>query len=483
MPGSYRDFPPKSPQCHRFAERVEDVKPSVWVEFTGLAAECKAVNIGQGFPDSPMPRFVARMLENVAQHPERTDWHQYSRGFGHPRLTNALAKVYSSTLGVNVNAQTNVLVTVGAYLSLYYSFMGWLNNGDEVIVLDPAFDCYVPQILMAGGVPIPVVLSLPADPKSSADYTLNVKTIEEKISERTKMIVVNNPHNPTGKLFTQEELEKIADIAGRHNLLVVADEVYEWHVYGGKKMMRFASLPGMYERTITIGSAGKAFSVTGWKLGWSVAPAELLEPLRRIHQNCVFTCPTPIQEAVAEAFEKELEILKTNPAESYLKKGITLDLIRQRDRMASILRSAGMKPIIPDSDETNDPLDFRFVRWMCREKKLAMIPNSAFYTDINKQDNDHFVRVCFFKTANMVENATETDLKTFKDFLTQYNAVAEQCFISCITDFTTRTVNNAEDQCCSNCLDKFLKMTQRMSLRFQEHQLIQNEAQEPLGLK
>lgn len=150
-----------------------------------------------------MPRFVAGMLESVARHPERTDWHQYSRSFGYLRLTNALSRLYSSTLGVNVDAQQNVLVTVGAYLSLYYSFMGWLNDGDEVIALDPAFDCYVPQIRMAGGVPVPILLNLSSEPRSSKDYMLNVKAIEEKISNRTKMIVLNNPHNPTGKLFTR----------------------------------------------------------------------------------------------------------------------------------------------------------------------------------------------------------------------------------------------------------------------------------------
>uniref|UniRef100_A0A183E4Z1 Aminotran_1_2 domain-containing protein n=1 Tax=Gongylonema pulchrum TaxID=637853 RepID=A0A183E4Z1_9BILA len=242
-----------------------------------------------------LPAFVAKILEEIAKHPEKTEWHQYTRGFGLPRLTSVLSRLYSNLLGVEVNAQQNVLVTVGAYLSLYYAFLGWLNHGDKVIVLDPAFDCYVPQIRMAGGVPISVALSLPPNPTSSADYTLNLKAIEEKIDKQTKMIVLNNPHNPTGKLFTREELEGLADIVRRHNLLVVADEVYEWHVYDGKKMIRFATLPDMYERTITIGSAGKAFSATGWKLGWSVAPADLLEPLRRIHQNCVFTCSTPTQ--------------------------------------------------------------------------------------------------------------------------------------------------------------------------------------------
>ncbi|MCP9265217.1 Kynurenine--oxoglutarate transaminase 3 [Dirofilaria immitis] len=317
----------------KHCEIFSDLDDALQIEFTSLAAECKAVNIGQGFPDTHMPGFVAKMLKMLPT---------IQNELIGISTTNALVKLYSRTLGIDVDALQNILVTVGAYLSLSYSFMGWLNDGDEVIVLDPAFDCYVPQILMTGGVPIPVVLDLPSEPKSSKDYTLNVKAIEEKISNRTKMIVLNNPHNPTGKLFTQEELEKIADIVVRHIVII-------------------SSLPDIYKRTITIGSAGKAFSITGWKLGWSIAPAELLEPLKRILQNCVFTCPTPIQ------------------------KGITSELIYRRDRMASILRSAGMKPIIPDSDGpfkvvdgSNDPLDFRFVRWMCREKNLAMIPNSAF---------------------------------------------------------------------------------------------------------
>ncbi|VDN02087.1 unnamed protein product [Thelazia callipaeda] len=410
------------------SDRVKEVKPNIWVEFTSLAVECNAVNIGQGFPDTPAPDFVVKMLENVTKHPERTDFHQYTRSFGHPKLVHIL--LYSRTLGVDVDAQQNVLVTVGAYLSLYYAFMGWLNQGDEVIVINPAFDCYVPQILMAGGIPVSVVLELPSEFSSSADYTLDLKALEAKINQRTKMIVINNPHNPTGKLFTLKELEGIADIVQRHNLLVIADEVYEWHVYGGKRMHRFASLPNMYEHTITVGSAGKAFSVTGWKLGWSVGPAKLLEPLRRIHQNCIFTCPTPIQEAVAEAFEKEMDIMQSNPTESYLKNGITLNLMEKRDRMASILQEVGMKPVIPDSgyfmvadfsnidgpfklaNNTGDPLDFRFVRWLCREKKLAVIPNSAFYDNENKLKNDRFVRVCFFKSDEVLD-AAEAILRSF----------------------------------------------------------------------
>lgn len=409
---------------HIPSKLVAETKQSIWVEFTALAADNNAVNIGQGFPDSPAPEFVTDILKQVSSHPERTDWHQYTRGFGHPRLVNVLAKLYSKLIQKNVNPQTDILVTVGAYLSLFYTFIGWVNYGDEIIVLEPAYDCYVPQIRMAGGIPVPVLLELSSDPKTSADYKVNLDAIESKVTEKTKMIVLNNPHNPTGKLFTRKELEGIADIVKRHDLLVVSDEVYEWHVYPGHEMIRFASLPGMYERTITIGSAGKAFSVTGWKLGWCTAPAYLLEPLKSVHQNCVFTCSTPTQEAVAQAFEKEIPLLWESPEKSYLATLLAADLREKRDRMASILRLAGMNPLIPDSgyfmmaDFSNtampdnvqnstddDPLDFRYVRWMCRENKLAMIPPSAFYSDQFKKGNDTMVRVCFFKSPKVLNDA------------------------------------------------------------------------------
>ncbi|KAE9546421.1 hypothetical protein FO519_010367, partial [Halicephalobus sp. NKZ332] len=157
---------------------VQGAKPSIWVEFTALAVECNAVNLGQGFPDNPAPKFATDFLEDIGKHPEQTAWHQYTRGFGHPRLVNALAKLYSRTLKTTVNPQTDVLVTIGAYLSLYYSFLGWLNQGDEVIVLEPAYDSYVPQIKMGGGVPVPVTMDLAKNPKTSEDYILDLDKIE-----------------------------------------------------------------------------------------------------------------------------------------------------------------------------------------------------------------------------------------------------------------------------------------------------------------
>ncbi|CAD5233402.1 unnamed protein product [Bursaphelenchus xylophilus] len=403
---------------------ARESKPSIWVEFTTLAAECKAVNLGQGFPDSPMPEFMGEILKDVSEHPERTDWHQYTRGYGHPRLVKVLAEFYSKLLGVNIKANEEILITVGAYLSLYYSMLGWLNPGDEVIIFEPAYDSYVPQVKMAGAVPIAIALDLPENPKTSADYAVNFEKIRARITDKTKMIILNNPNNPSGKLYTRAELEGIARIAEEFDLLVVADEVYEWHIFPGSEMVRFASLPNMYERTITIGSAGKAFSATGWKLGWSMGPARLLEPLKAIHQNCVFTCPTPTQEGVARAFERELKLYNQgNRKDSYLFTKMAEELLPKRNRIAENLRNAGMNPILPEAgyfiiadmdhidgpfrNTTEDELDFRFVRWLTREKGLATIPPSAFYSPENKKGNDHFIRLCFFKKDETLDAAVK----------------------------------------------------------------------------
>ena len=417
-----------SSASHLPSKLARESGESIWVEFTQLAIDCKAVNIGQGFPDSPMPAVLANAMVEVAKCPERTDFHQYTRGYGHPRFVNVLAKLYSRLLGTPVNAQTETLVTVGAYLGLYYAFMGWLNPGDEVIIFEPAYDSYVSQIKMGGGTPVPVVLELDPEAKTSAGYVLDMDAVRAKVTDKTKMMVINNPNNPTGKLYSRQELEQLAQLARERDLIVVADEVYEWMVYPGGEMIRFASLPGMFERTITIGSAGKAFSATGWKTGWVIAPPWLLAPMKKAHENCVFACPTPIQEALARAFEHELDLWdRGEEASSYLKSGIMRDLVPKRALLAKWLDAAGFKPIIPQAGyfmiadfshldgsfrtakpkNSEEGMDFEFCRWLCREKNLASIPPSAFYSPENRKGNDHCVRLCFFKKDETLQNAIQ----------------------------------------------------------------------------
>jgi kynurenine--oxoglutarate transaminase/cysteine-S-conjugate beta-lyase/glutamine--phenylpyruvate transaminase len=404
------------------ADRLQGQKESVWVEFIQLALDYKPLNLGQGFPDFAAPPFVTKALAEATLGQNQLI-NQYTRGYGHPKLVNALSRLYSRLVGRTINPQKEVLVTVGAYEALYCTFMGHINPGDEVIIIEPFFDCYEPMTLMAGGVPV----YIPLRPKpstggrsSSGDWVLDPQELASKFSAKTKIIVVNNPNNPLGKVYTRQELEMIGDLAKKHNCIVVMDEVYEWIVYKGHEHVRMATLPGMWDRTLTVGSAGKTFSVTGWKLGWAYGPPDLITPLQLVHQNCVYTCSTPIQEAVALGFEAEIEKLGT--PESYWKELAEM-LEVKRDRMATFLSSVNMNPIVPEggyfmiadfsklaeqldySSEDGPTKDYRFVKWLSKNKKLQGIPPSAFYSEGNKGLAQDFVRFCFIKRDETLAEA------------------------------------------------------------------------------
>lgn len=270
------------------ADRIKGEKESVWVEFAQLANDYKPLNLGQGFPDynAPPPE-VIKALANATQS-ENILLNQYSRGFGHPRLVNAISKLYGNLINRPINPMKEILVTIGAYESLFCAFQAFINPGDEAIIIEPFFDCYEPMVRQAGGIPVFVPLVLREDAKnketiSSADWVLDEKELASKFNNKTKMIVINTPHNPLGKIMSRKELEMIGELCKKHNVIALMDEVYEWIVYDGLEHVRMASLPGMWERTITVGSAGKTFSVTGWKLGWSYGPEYLIKPMQLVH--------------------------------------------------------------------------------------------------------------------------------------------------------------------------------------------------------
>jgi kynurenine--oxoglutarate transaminase/cysteine-S-conjugate beta-lyase/glutamine--phenylpyruvate transaminase len=405
--------------------RYAGSQKSVWVEYIQLALEHKPLNLGQGFPDYPPPKYVTDALAQVANS-DNCLIHQYTRGFGHPRLVSAIAKLYSQLIGREINPQTEVLTTLGAYEALFSSIIGHTDVGDEVIIIEPFFDCYEPMVRSAGGVPrfIPLRLRKRNDGQlaTSADWVLDKEELEGLFNSKTKIIILNTPHNPLGKVFKREELESIADLCKKWNVLCISDEVYEWIVYKPNKHIRIATLPGMWERTITIGSAGKTFSVTGWKLGWAYGPANLMVNLQMVHQNCVYTGNTPIQEATAIGFEKEMARLDRD--ECYFN-SISTELVAKRDYMAKFLQDVGMEPTVPEggyfmvadwsplesrvdlSSEKDKYKDYRFTKWMTKKVGLQGIPPSAFYSEPNKHLAESFVRYCFFKKDENLQQAAQ----------------------------------------------------------------------------
>nr|XP_028571931.1 kynurenine--oxoglutarate transaminase 1 isoform X2 [Podarcis muralis]XP_028571932.1 kynurenine--oxoglutarate transaminase 1 isoform X2 [Podarcis muralis]XP_028571933.1 kynurenine--oxoglutarate transaminase 1 isoform X2 [Podarcis muralis]XP_028571934.1 kynurenine--oxoglutarate transaminase 1 isoform X2 [Podarcis muralis]XP_028571935.1 kynurenine--oxoglutarate transaminase 1 isoform X2 [Podarcis muralis] len=405
------------------ARRLEGVEKNIWVEFVKLAATYKTVNLGQGFPNFPPPDFVREALVEAVGG-ENTLLHQYTREFGHPRLVAILARFFGKLLERDLDPLKNVMVTVGAYEALFCCFQALVDDGDEVIIIEPYFDCYEPMVKMAGGTSVFIPLQLNAAEggklNSSRDWQLNPAELAAKFTKRTKAIVLNSPNNPLGKVFSRKEMELIAELCVRHDVLCFSDEVYEWLVYDGNKHIRMASLPGMWERTVTIGSAGKTFSATGWKVGWTIGPDHLLKHLRTIHQNSVYHCATAAQEAVACGLEQEFE--RFGKPESYFAQ-LPQRLQRKRDFLVQSLLAVGMKPIIPegsyfvvadlsefkdelpDEPDSEEPYDYRFTKWMIKNKGLTAIPVSAFFSPPQKKNFDHLIRFCFAKEDSTLEAA------------------------------------------------------------------------------
>lgn len=386
---------------------------SVWVEYIELVAKYKpAVNLGQGFPDYHAPKHVTQALAEITTG-DNPLLNQYTRGFGHPRLVQAISKLYSPLIGREIDPLNEVLVSSGAYEALYSAILGHVDEGDEVIVIEPFFDCYDFMIKMAGGIP----KFIPLKPKksgaaTSADWVLDEAELAGLFGPKTKMLILNTPHNPLGKVFSRAELELVANLCKKHDVLCLSDEVYEWIVYKPHEHIRIATLPDMWERTITVGSAGKTFSVTGWKIGWAYGPAPLMRNLQVVHQNCVYTCCTPVQEAVARSLE--FELARYNSPDCYFF-SLARELLAKRDGLVGALRTNGFQPTVPDggyfvvadwtgladkidlSSEPDKYKDYRFTKKFTKEAGVLAIPPSAFYSEAHKNLGENYARFCFIK--------------------------------------------------------------------------------------
>ena len=407
---------PLLPQPFLPAQRVQGFGATVFAEFTALANQHQAVNLGQGFPDFPAPDFIkAAAAQAIAG-----DLNQYTRSAGHPRLVKALAAFYSPRFDRTLDPMTELVITVGATEGIFATVQALVDPGDEVILIEPFYDSYPAAVQMAGGVPVYVPLRPPTGDQahSAAHWRLDMAELATAFTPRTRLIVINTPHNPVGKVFSRDELSAIAELVLAHNhsatgrqIFVLSDEVYEWMTYDGAAHVRMATLPGMWAYTITLGSAGKTFSVTGWKIGWVIAPAPVVYAVVMAHQWIPFCVATPLQEAVAIAVEGA-------EAAGYYDWLATM-YEEKRDRLLASLTAAGLTPtrsqgsyfILADTSglavavPPGEARDVAVCRWLTVHAGVAAIPPSAFFSPAHRQLVADLARFTFCKSDPVLAEA------------------------------------------------------------------------------
>ncbi len=363
---------------------------TIFAEMSALAVETGSINLGQGFPDTDGPAEVARAAADAVL---AGLGNQYPPGPGIPELRTAIAAHQKRFYGLDVDADSEVLVTAGATEAIAAAMLALLEPGDEVIALEPYYDSYAACIAMAGARRVPVTLRPPL-------FRPDLDAIRDAITSRTRLVLLNTPHNPTGMVATKEELTAIAEIAVRHDLLVVTDEVYEHLVFAGGHIP-IATLPGMRERTVTISSAGKTFSFTGWKIGWVTGTPELVAAVRTAKQFLTFVSGGPFQYAIAAGLAL--------PDAFYA--GLATDLCRKRDLLAAGLRAAGLEVFVPqgtyfittDIGPLGEADGLEFCRRLPYRCGVVAVPNVVFYDD-EAAGRTH-VRFAFCKRDEVLADA------------------------------------------------------------------------------
>jgi aspartate/methionine/tyrosine aminotransferase len=374
------------------SRRLQPFGTTIFTEMTQLAARAGAINLGQGFPDWEGPAFIKQA---AAESMAAGIHDQYPSSFGVPELRRAVANRYTHLLGRPVDPETEVTVTCGCTEGLMASFVGLVDPGDEVIVVEPYYDSYPVGLSVAGAVPRYTTLRPP-------DFALDIDHVASMFNKRTRAIVVNTPHNPTGHMFTGEELGAIAELCIEHDAIAISDEVYE-EITFGPEHLRLAAHPGMAERTVTLSSVGKTYSLTGWKVGWAVAPPSLTAGMRAAHQYMTFTTPTPVQHGTVAALSAPPSFY-TDLRDQY--RGL-------RDLLADGLGGAGFEVHLPQGTyflmagygELSGLDDRAFARHLVEAAGVAVIPPSVFYHE--PAAADRMVRFAFCKSRRVLDEAID----------------------------------------------------------------------------
>lgn len=350
------------------AARLHPYRASIFEEMSQLARKYGAVDLGSGTPATALPKLAAHAAaEAIAD-----GRNQYSPVAGELALRHAVAAHSARFYGEQVDPLTEVSITCGVTEGIQAAMQAFIDPGDEVVVLEPCYECYAPSVRFAGGVPVPVALHFP-------DFRLDSARLEAAFSTRTKAIVINTPHNPTGKMFSRTELVEIAALCRRYDLLALTDEVYEHIVFDGREHVRLSTLPGMRERTLTLGGASKTFSCTGWRIGWAIGPAPMQEALNRARQFSVFCAATPLQLAISRCLELDDHYFSELAAEYEARRDLLLEALSKSPFRAS--RPAGSFFALASFD----PSKYSDARECChslaRDFGVVPVPLDTFYVD------------------------------------------------------------------------------------------------------
>ncbi|XP_031333443.1 kynurenine--oxoglutarate transaminase 3-like isoform X2 [Photinus pyralis] len=380
------------------------------------------VDLWRGCPDYlHSPEFVTALKEVVKS--GDVALHQYTKGVGHPRLVSVLAKIYSNLLKRCIDPFDNILVCMDIYGAMTNTILSHITNGDEVIIVQPSSDFYEYIVGVAGGVTkfVPLRLKENVTTPSSGDWVLEDLELEKMFTSKTKLIILSSPNCHVGKVYTLKELETISRLCKMWNVVCVSDESEEFLVYQPQRFIRIASLPEMWERTITIGSFDTTFFLKGWKIAWAYGPSNLIGNLQTVHLNSIMTCPTQSQEAIALIFEKKLENLGIN---AVLFGDIAKSLLPKMQLMFDILSKVGLNPIQSDSgvyiitntsnlDQSIDYSKYKdFVGWLAENVHIQAVPLQMFYKD--GTCFKHFVRFCFNRKEDTLTLARDLLEKKFK---------------------------------------------------------------------
>jgi aspartate/methionine/tyrosine aminotransferase len=376
----------------RLSHKAAQFTESVIREMTRLAMKYNAVNLSQGFPDFAAPEEI----KEAARQAISADINQYAITWGAKNFRNAIAEKFARVQGIEIDPEREITVCCGSTEAMMSSMMAIINPGDEVVVFEPFYENYGPDAILSGASPRFVKLQPP-------DWTFDPQELAAAFGPNTKAIILNTPNNPTGKVFTRAEIETIRDLCVRWNSYAITDEIYEHMLYDDAQHISPATVEGLQDRTITINALSKTYSVTGWRVGWAIAPPEVTNAIRKVHDFLTVGAAAPLQEAGAVALRFP---------EAYYKQ-LAEDYLVRRDHLLTILDNAGFRCFRPrgayyimtDISAFNFPNDVEFAKYLVKEIGVAAVPGSSFYND--PKDGSQHLRFTFCKTQKTLNAAAE----------------------------------------------------------------------------